>query len=136
MSYNTILTRLYYLLVNADGIVNQKEIAAAKQMISSENLIEEEFIVQMELLKMKDKSLLLGECIAALRELDQLEQIRLVAWLCVVANADGFMDRGEWQMIYRIYHKELGLPLHEIFKVQKELNRLIWEKKNSIATIL
>jgi len=48
--------------------------------------------------------------------------------LCVVANGDGFMDKTEWQLIYRIYHKELNLPLEEIFKVQKELNRLPREK--------
>jgi hypothetical protein len=44
----------------------------------------------------------------------------------VLANADGFMDRNEWQLIYQIYHKELALPLSEIFTVQKELNRLVW----------
>jgi hypothetical protein len=63
-----------------------------------------------------------------IRKLEQLQQIRIIAWLCVIANADGFMDRAEWQLIYTIYHKELDLPLSEIFAVQKELNRLIWEK--------
>jgi len=56
--------------------------------------------------------------------------------MCVVANADGFMDRAEWQLIYKIYHKELGLPLNEIFSVQKELNKLIWGTSMSTATIL
>lgn len=136
MNYNTIITRLYFLLVYADGVINENEMTAAKQMIKAENLVEEEFRVQMQLLKDKDQSLIFDECVAELRKLDQKLQIRLVAWLCVVANADGFMDRNEWQMIYRIYHKELALPLHEVFKIQKELNRLVWEKKNSVATIL
>lgn len=136
MNYNSIITRLYFLLVHVDGVVNENEKAAAKQMIKAEDLVEEEFSVQMQLLKGKDESILFDECISALKNLDQKQQIRLVAWLCVVANADGFMDRTEWQLIYRVYHKELSLPLHEIFKVQKDLNRLVWEKKNSLATIL
>jgi hypothetical protein len=60
--------------------------------------------------------------------LDLKQQIRIVAWLCVVANADGFMDRAEWQLIYKVYHKELNLPLHDIFAVQKDLNKIIWEQ--------
>jgi uncharacterized tellurite resistance protein B-like protein len=62
--------------------------------------------------------------------LDRNLQIRIVAWLCVVANGDGFMDKTEWQLIYTIYHKELNLPLEEIFKVQKELNRIPREKSS------
>jgi hypothetical protein len=41
-----------------------------------------------------------------------------------MANADGFMDKSEWQFIYKIYHKELHLPLDDIMEVQKELNML------------
>ena len=51
--------------------------------------------------------------------------IRCIAWLCVLANADGFMDRAEWQFIYKIYHRELQLPLDVIMGVQKELMRKI-----------
>jgi hypothetical protein len=68
-----------------------------------------------------------------LKNLNVKQQIRIIAWLCVVANADGFMDRGEWQLIYNIYHKELNLPLHDIFAVQKELNKKIWEKPSVIG---
>ena len=41
--------------------------------------------------------------------------------MCVLANSDGFMDKAEWQFIYKIYHKELNLPLDSIMEVQKEL---------------
>jgi uncharacterized tellurite resistance protein B-like protein len=134
MTYNTIITRLYFLLIYADGNVNEKEISSAKEMMKAEAIGEAEFNSQLELLKSKDHEVLLSECLLEMKKLDQAQQIRIVAWLCVLANADGFMDRNEWQLIYRIYHKELNLPLNAIFTVQRELNRLVWLK--STTTII
>jgi uncharacterized tellurite resistance protein B-like protein len=135
MEYMSVLSNLYFLLVHADGDANEKEIAVAKQMIRAEGFPEDAFKMQMELLKAKNKDLLFDEAMVGMKSLERDQQIRIVAWLSVVANADGFMDRTEWQLIYQIYHKELALPLHEIFDVQKELNRLVWEK-TSMMTIL
>jgi uncharacterized tellurite resistance protein B-like protein len=128
MSYKTILTQLFFVLIYADGHVNDHERCSGKSLIKSEDLNEEEFNVQLELLKSKDRPMLLADSVKALKRLDRNQQIRVIAWLCVVANGDGFMDRMEWQLIYQIYHKELSLPLEEIFKVQKELNRFSREK--------
>ena len=133
MNYNILIARLYFLLVYADGSVNEKEISIAKQMAKVEGLNEEEFDVQMKLLKSKDKDALFTESMVGLKQLSYKQQVRIIAWMCVIANADGFMDRGEWQLIYKIYHKELNLPLHDIFAVQKELNKKIWEKLTMIG---
>lgn len=124
MKYKAVLTKLYFILISADGNVNDHERRSGKFLAKKEGIKEEEFLVEMELLKSKDQSALLTECIIGLKKLSRYQQIRIVAWLCVVANGDGFMDKAEWQLIYRIYHRELNLPLEEIFKVQKELNRL------------
>ncbi len=128
MNYHSVIMNLYYLLVYTDDNVNQKEIAAAKEMARTEGIAEEAFNVQMQLLKTKNTTVLYSECMQAIKKLSSKQQIRIVAWLCVIANADGFMDKGEWQLIYTIYHKELNLPLSEIFAVQKELNKVLWEK--------
>jgi uncharacterized tellurite resistance protein B-like protein len=128
MNYKSILTQLYYILIYADGHVNDHERSSGKGLVKIEGLDEEEFRTQMELLKSKDQTSLLADCIKGLKAMSRFQQIRIIAWLCVVANGDGFMDKTEWELIYRIYHKELGLPLEEIFKVQKELNRLPREK--------
>lgn len=124
MSYNTILTTLYYLFVHADGKVNETEIAFGNQMARAEGMPIEDFKVQIVLLKSQDASKLFNESLAGLKKLDRDQQIRCIAWLCVVANADGFMDRTEWQFIYGIYHKELRLSLDEIMAKQKELARI------------
>ncbi len=128
MSYKSILTQLYYILIYADGHVNDHERLSGKWLANTEGINGEEFRVELELLKSKDKAVLLTDCIKALKKMDRNQQVRVVAWLCVVANGDGFMDKTEWQLIYRIYHKELNLPLEEIFTVQKEINRLPRER--------
>ena len=133
MNYNTLLTRLYFLLVYADGSVNEKELSTAKQMVKVEGINEEEFTVQIKLLTSKDKDAVYAESMVGLKQVSVKDQVRIIAWMCVIANADGFMDRSEWQLIYKIYHKELNLPLHDIFAVQKELNKKIWEKPTMIG---
>lgn len=128
MNYNAIITRLYYLLIYADGDANEKELTLARQMIKAEGMKETDFAAQLTQFKSRDNESLYNESISALKKLDRTRQVRVVAWLCVLANADGFMERSEWQLIYRIYHKELSLPLNEIFDVQKQLNKKLWEK--------
>jgi uncharacterized tellurite resistance protein B-like protein len=133
MNYNTLIARLYFLLVYADGSVNEKEVSIARQMTQVEGLNEQEFEIQLKLLKAKDKDLVFSESMSGMKQLAYKQQVRIIAWMCVIANADGFMDRGEWQLIYKIYHKELNLPLHDIFAVQKELNKKIWEKPTVVG---
>ena len=132
MNYNAIITRLYYLLIFADGIANEKELELSKKMIKAEGMTDTDFTAQLNLLKNKDPKVLYAEAVTALKKLERSSQIRAIAWMCVLANADGFMERSEWQLIYKIYHKELGLPLNEIFEVQKQLNKKLWEKNFSL----
>lgn len=124
MNFKAIIIQLYYLLIYTDGKVNQGEIALGKKMIKAEGISEAEFDYQMESLKGKDSALIYKESIANLKKIKTDKQIRCIAWLCVLANSDGFMDKAEWQFIYKVYHKELHLPLDDIMEVQKELNLL------------
>ena len=125
MNFKSIMTTLYYLLIYADGKVNEREILLGKKMMMAEGFDEKGFEAALESLKTKDKSALLTECIVALRKLDAKAQIRCIAWLCVLANSDGFMDKEEWILIYKIYHTELKLSLDDIMKTQKELNMIL-----------
>jgi uncharacterized tellurite resistance protein B-like protein len=132
LTYNTTITKLYFLLIYADGKVNAREVASARQMIKAEGISDTDFHNMLEDLKTANHESLLNDCITSIKLLDRTQQIRIVAWLCVLANADGFMDRSEWQLIYRIYHTELKLPLNEIFTVQKDLNRIVWLTPQSV----
>jgi len=124
MTYHSIITNLYYLFIHADGKVNETEVALGNQMAQAEGIQLDEFKTQMVLLKSKDATKVYAESLAELKKMDRDQQVRCIAWLCEVANADGFMDRTEWQFIYGIYHKELRLSLDEIMAKQKELTRI------------
>lgn len=128
MNYQTTLTHLYYLLIHADGVVNDRELATAQQLIAFEGMSEKEFERQLESLKNRKAEVVFDEALASLKKLERIHQIRCIAWLCVAANADGFMDRTEWQFIYKIYHKHLNLPLDEILLLQKELSKSFRQK--------
>jgi uncharacterized tellurite resistance protein B-like protein len=125
MNYKLTLTTLYALLIAVDGTINEKEIALGKYMCKAEGFDEREFQRHVDAVRSKDESAVLSECLSDLKKLNSKHQIRSIAWLCVIANADGFMDKKEWQFIYDLYHKELNLPLSEIFNVQKELSRAV-----------
>ena len=123
------------MLIHADGEVNEKEIFLGQQLIEAEKIVAHDFNQQMDSLKLKDSNAIFSECISELKKLDRRQQIRSIAWSCVVANADGFMDKTEWQLIYKIYHKELQLPLDEIFVVQKQLGQLIHDKSPNAKNV-
>lgn len=125
MNLKSIVSTLYYLLIYADGKVNDREIQLGKKMMQEEGMDEHAFEKMLEQLKGKDPDALLKDCIAGLKKLNAQQQVRCIAWMCVIANSDGFMDKEEWILIYRLYHTELKLSLDEVMKTQKELNKIL-----------
>lgn len=116
------------MLINADGKVNERELLLGKLMLEAEALPTDKFESELDELKAKSMTSLLSVGITALKKLPPNQQLRSVAWLCVIANADGFMDKDEWKLIYKLYHDELNLKLDDVMKTQKELNKLIHGK--------
>lgn len=133
MNYQAILTNLYFTLIYADGKLNEKERQLSQKMIKAEKLDPEAFKAQIELLKSSDLKVVYTKTIEHLRKLKPVDQIRCVAWLCMAANIDGFMDKTEWMFIYKIYSKELNLKLDDIMKVQRDLILLTQKQEGLIA---
>jgi Uncharacterized protein conserved in bacteria len=130
MDYRSTITGLYYLLICADGKVNEKELLLGKKMIVAEGFDEKKFEAAIDAFKAKDERLkLYDDCLIGLRKLDKQKQIRCISWMCVIANSDGFMDKEEWVLIYKIYHTELALSLDDVMKTQKELNKILHGKE-------
>src|SRR5882762_3891068 len=129
MDYKETITGLYYLLTCADGSVNEKELLLGKKMIVAEGLDEQKFEASVNVFKTRDKESVYKDCVNGLKKLDKKKQIRSISWLCVIANSDGFMDKEEWMLIYKIYDNELGLSLDDILKTQKDLNKILHGKE-------
>lgn len=121
---------LVHLVANADGEVKEKELELVNKMIQVESLSDKDASILLSKFKDKDSGKLFDDCIKDLKKVDRVTQINFLAWLCVIANADGFMDQEEWALIYRVYHKELNLETNEVMNRQKEINRSILNKSN------
>src|SRR5258706_5858083 len=135
MSYKPVLIKLYHLLVNADGNVNEKEIIAGKLMMKAEGINDFAFDRLIDSLKKRNPQVVLSECTDELKRLDHEKQVRCIAWLSAIANADRFMDKTEWHFIYQLYHKELRLQLTEVMNKQKELLGLKEKSSGMIAVL-
>lgn len=132
MKFQSVIAKLYFLLIHADNTLNDKEVSFGKRMVSHEKLDMAEFERELSSLKSRPHEKIYQDCLGELKRLPKDEQIRCIAWMCVVANADGFMDKTEWQFIYKIYHKELHLPLNEIMKIQNDLIRVVHQLPQTV----
>ena len=125
MTKVSTIAKLFYLLTHADGDVNEQELAMVRQMISHERLNENIFFQEVERLDFLSIEEILSDCLEEMREEQAYDQIKYIAWMCLVANADGFMDQAEWQLIYNIYHKGLGINLQDIMEKQLKLKQML-----------
>jgi uncharacterized tellurite resistance protein B-like protein len=125
VDYFSTLIGLYYLVIGADGNVSDKEELLGKKMTKAEGFDENKFDVILLEYKVVDRNKLYTDCLIGLRKLNPEQQVRCISWMCVIANSDGFMDKREWELIYKIYNTELKLSLDDIMKTQRELNKIL-----------
>ncbi|TRX62086.1 hypothetical protein FNH22_01840 [Fulvivirga sp. M361] len=129
MDEHKILARLFYLLIQADGKVDHRELAMGNTMLIHEKLDQSKFEAFMARMEDCPKHQLIKECINELKMLDTTKQIQYMAWMCLIANADGFMDAREWALIFQIYHKGLNLDKKAIMKRQLEIKTALGKTK-------
>jgi uncharacterized tellurite resistance protein B-like protein len=125
LDYQSTIIGLYYLVIGADEAITDKEIALGKKMAKAEGIDENKFEARFNECKATDRTKLYNECVTALKKLLPKKQIRCISWMSVIANSDGFMDKREWELIYKIYHIELALKLDDIMSTQRELNKIL-----------
>jgi uncharacterized tellurite resistance protein B-like protein len=125
LDFTSTITGLYYLVICADGKISEKELTLGKKMIRAEGFDESKFQLALESFKLKERTGLYTDCLAGLKRMEKERQIRCISWMCVIANSDGFMDKEEWVLIYKIYNTELNLNLDDIMKTQRELNKIL-----------
>ncbi|MDV3308556.1 MAG: TerB family tellurite resistance protein [Cyclobacteriaceae bacterium] len=126
MKHMSVLAKLYFVLIQADTQTSEREVAIGRQMVRLEGFSETGFNREVAALAGRTPEAIYKEIVEGLKRLDKALQIRCIAWMCIIANADGFMDKKEWQLIYKLYHKDLGLPLDQIMKAQNELMKSLY----------
>ncbi len=119
--FKETLIKAYYYISSADGSVDTKEIEMGNKMIRKESIDKDAFQKKIESYNAETPEGIIRSLTDDLRKLKREQQIRIIAYMSNVANADGFMDPKEWKMIYNLYKNELNLPLEEIIMVQKTI---------------
>lgn len=130
---NATIAQLYYMLIHADGRIDDKEIEMGKKLVEIEGLNAELFYKEVDRLENVEVNKLLPECAAVLNKFEKKFQIRYIAWMCVIANSDGFMDKEEWKLIYQLYHNYLKLPLDDIMSEQKDIKKKLMTSFRGVA---
>ena len=125
-NYIHALTLLYHLMIHADNEVDPRELKMGQIMLEKEGLNSVQFLKQVKEFDDLDSTLVYDRCLAYLKKCNVDQQMRCIAWMAIVANADGFMAREEWKLIHKIYHNELDLSLAMIMALQREINAAIW----------
>lgn len=122
--YFDVLTHLFFLIVHADGKVSEKELQYGEKIILHEKLSAEEFSTKLkDLAKIGSHELIYNRALGMLRKLPKEKQVKCIAWLCLTANSDGFMDPKEWAFIYDMYAKELNLTTAEVMGEQQRIHK-------------
>lgn len=119
--YFKAITHLYYLIVQADHVIDPREEKLGQQMQQVEGIDMDAFSAAVETLRALHEDQIYKKSLELLRQCTEEQQIRIIAWVSLIANADGFMAPEEFQLIHKIYHRELQIDLQAILLQQKKI---------------
>ena len=119
--FTDTLIKAYHYIVHADGRIDDKEVELGHKMIVEEKIPPDVFTQKMAILDNEKPEELIKTLKIDLKKLSQKDQIKIIAYMSNIANADGFMDPTEWKMIYQLYKDELNLNLDDILTQQKKI---------------
>ena len=121
--YQKSLLALYHLIIHADGELTEKELKMGELMRDHEDINKDFYTTYLESVSEAHPEKIFTDCINSLKKCSYEDRARCIAWLSNIANVDGFMDKREWEIIYRLYSKELHVDLNDILSIQKTLPR-------------
>ncbi len=118
LSYQESFIALCYLVSNADGNINDYESRMFEFIKVHENISEEVSLATIKKCSECLDELIFMKSMEAIIKADSKFQLKCLAWLNTMANADGFLSDDEWSIIYRIYKDELNMRLEDILSVR------------------
>ncbi len=121
VAFSDMLIWLYAMLMRAEG--KDQGGLFGRRIAHAVGLDPEFFVSEAEKVALIPKDELLDDTLRTIKTFEWNEQVLCVAWLCAIASPDGKIDEADWNLIYKIYHKELKLSLREILKTQNWLRK-------------
>lgn len=118
--FQKTLIKAYYYLIIVDGMVDPKELSFGSHMIETEGIDRENFEILLDTLNDESPEKVKSSLIEDIQQLSKDEQVKIVAYMSNLADADGITDVSEKDIIHDLYH-ELHLDFKEITKARQYL---------------
>ncbi len=119
-TFKEALVIAYYYIINADGIIDPKEVSFGQRMIKQENIRESDYNTKLEELKSLSHEDLKHALKEIMKKLNSVEQVRIIAYMSKVADADGYRDPSEMSSIQDIY-SDLHIHLNDVIRVKESI---------------
>lgn len=127
--YASAICLFYYLITYSDKKVSQTEVSLKEKIATIEKFdmshFEHQFLVYSE----NDRTTVFNKCITDLKELEDFEQIQILAWMFVVSDSDDDFSGEEWSIIQDALNI-LDLSLSQILITERSLNKLLMRSIN------
>ena len=122
--YTSVICLLYYLITYSDGEASQMELSLKDKIAATEKFDVSEFAHQFLIYNQNDRATVFNKCISDLKQLEEFEQIRILAWMFVVSDSDDDFNETEWNVIQDAL-SVLDLSLDQILAAERNLNKLV-----------
>ncbi len=116
------MCKIYYLTIYADCDLTDDEYETGQRILKEEDIIIESLNIEvLNKFQALERHEQMADCEACLRELTREEQVKCVAWMCLLAESDWVLSHTE-RDICEYFTKALNLSLAEISLAQSDMN--------------
>lgn len=119
-TFKETLVIAYYYIINADGIIDPKEVSFGEQMIKKEDIRASDYHTKLEELKSLSHNELKLKLKDMMTKLNSVDQVKIIAYMSKVADSDGYRDPAEMSSIQEIYNG-LHIHLNDIIRVKESI---------------
>ena len=119
-TFQELLISAYYYILIADGMVDRKELSFGNLMIEKEKINKADFEDKLDELSDRDVDQIREEIKQSLKNQPHEKQLKIVAYMVKIADADGVKDPHEMTSIQRIM-QGLNLHVNDIIKAKRDL---------------
>ena len=119
-TFKKTLVEAYYYIMIADGLVDPRELSFGSLMIEKEGITREDFEKELDEMSITDVDVITQNLRESMLALTKEQQLKIVAYMVKIADADGTKDPSEMTSIQRVME---GLELHinDIIKMKQQL---------------
>lgn len=119
-NFQKVLIKAYYYLIIVDGKVDAKELTFANKLIKREEISRENFDATLDSFDYESSDNIRKSLIEDLEGLSKPEILKIVAYMSLLAESDGFTDPNEKDILFDLYEK-FGLNFKDVLKERENL---------------